>query len=424
MMVGRRLVFVKTAASDMVAAGQLPRLVEWSFLLFIGSMVIDTYSSAKISGVLFFSIYLFYHNPLSRRNSFPPIPPVMPWFVIYIAVYALNGLFLPPESLNEFFTRLFTLFQSIVFLWAASDILKDEKMAAKTLRVFAIASIILAFGFVFSLPGFQVRGDLGVTRASAIGASANVLAAVMALAMVVVLGLWLNLPQKRLGKAFLIVVCMLALAAALVNTGARTGALMAIIGLSVYLVPYWKSRWRLSSSIVGVIVIAGFVYLALNSFVFSSRWQAFSEIGDTSGRDTIFKDSFDMISERPLFGWQPIEFEYELGMRNLGVRSVKAAHNLYLHLFMEVGAIGAVPFLIGLWLCWSGAWKARNGDLGLLPLALLAAILAGGVGSNVIYQKPIWFVLAVTIAAIAKKKRPAMILVGRPIEGLQRFSSS
>jgi O-antigen ligase len=413
MMVGRRLVFVKTAASDAVAGSKIPRIVEWSFLLFIGAMVLDMYSSAKISGVMLFAVYFLYNNPLARNRHFPPISPLMLWFLIYVTVYALQGLFIESEYVNLFITRLVTLVQSIVFLWIASDILKHEKMAYKTLRAFALASFILAVGFVFSLPGFNVIGEVGTTRASAIGASANVVGPVMALAMVVVLGLWLNLSQKGLGKAFLMSVAMLALSAALVNTGARTGVLMAMIGLSVYLVPYWKSRWRLSSAIIGVIVIAGFAYMALNSVVFSSRWRDFSETGDTSGRDAIYADALSMISERPFFGWQPIEFEYELGSRNLGVRSPKAAHNLYLHLFTEVGAVGAVPFLIGLGLCGSGAWKARGRNLGLLPLALLVTIIAGGMGLNIIYQKTIWFVLAVTIAATTEKKRPAIILVGR-----------
>ena len=110
-----RLVYLKTAAPGAVSPRNLPLIVRWSFLLFIASIAFDVdiagFSSAKLSGFLFFAIYFFYHNPLSRKRSFPPIPPVMSWFVIYVAVYALNGLFLPTEYLSEFFTRLFTLVQ-------------------------------------------------------------------------------------------------------------------------------------------------------------------------------------------------------------------------------------------------------------------------------------------------------------------------
>ena len=110
-----------------------------------------------LSGVLFFASYFLYYNPLSRKRSFPPIPPVIVWFLIYIAVYAFNGFFLRSEYLSEFFIRLFTLVQSIFFLWIGSDILKDEKMAKKSLLAYSIASVIPALGFVFSLPGFSSK---------------------------------------------------------------------------------------------------------------------------------------------------------------------------------------------------------------------------------------------------------------------------
>jgi O-antigen ligase len=416
------LVNLTTAGPGAVSPGNLPFIVRWSFLLFIGSLALDTYSSAKLSGLLFFAVYLLYHNPLSRKRSLPPVPPVMSWFVIYVAIYALNGLFVPTEYLSEVYTGLVTLVQVIIFVWIASDILQDEKMAKKTLVVYSIASVILAFGFMFSVPGFNVEGEVGDTRASAVGMSANLLAGIMALGMVATLGLWLNLAHKRLITGVWMVVFLLALSTALVYTGSRGAFVMAVIGLSVYLVPYWKSRWRMSATVVGIIAIVALGYVAVTSPVFYERWQEFSEEGDTAGRDTIHEHALDMISEKPLFGWQPVEFRYELGWRT-GIPRQRDAHNTYLHLFMEVGVVGAAPFLVGLWLCGQGAWKARNRNLGLLPLALLVAILAGSMSSTWIYHKTMWFVLAVAVAARGERKRPDVILVGRPIENGIKTSS-
>jgi O-antigen ligase len=404
-------VYLTRAAPGAVSPGNLPLIVRWSFLLFIGSLAIDAYSSAKLSGLLFFALYFLYHSPLSRKRSFPHVSSVMACFLIYIAIYALNGFFLPSEYLSEFFTRLSTLVQSIFVLWVGSDILKDEKMAKKALLTFSIASVIAAFGFVFSLPGFHVEGEIGTTRASGIGSSS------FTLAIVVVFGLWLSLAHKRLITGVLMFVSMLALSTAIVYTGGRTAFLASMFGLSVYLVPYWKHRWRMSTVIVGIIVIAGLAYIAATRPVFYERWLQFSEEGDTSSRDTIYEDALDMIAERPLLGWQPIKFEYELGIRAGNTQSgIKAAHNIFLHLFMEVGVVGAVPFLVALWLCGQGAWKARNRNLGLLPLALFVATAAAGMASNVIYTKTLWLVFAVTLAARGERKRQDMILVGRPIE--------
>jgi O-antigen ligase len=415
------LVYLTTGARGAFSARDLPLMVRWSFLLFIGTIAFDMWSSAKLCGLLFFAIYFVYHNPLSRKRSFPPIPGVMIWFMIYVAVYALNGLFLPTERLDEFFTHLFTLVQVIVFCWIASDILQEEKIAKKALLTYSIASVMLAFGLLLSLPGFSIVGEGGTERMSAIGANANSLAAVMALAVVVLLGLWLNLPDKSLTRSMWMFGSMFALSLATVYTGSRGGVVVLMVGLSVYLIPYWKKRWRMSAVIVALIAMAGLAYVAATTPVFSERWLDYYD-GQESTRDRVYEEALVMISQRPLVGWQPVEFWYELGSRTYA-RSIRDAHNTYLHLLLEVGIVGAVPFLIGLWLCGQAAWKARNRNLGLLPLAIFLATLAEGMSLTSIHLKPTWFFLAVTVAVRGERKRPSIILVGRPIDNSLQTSS-
>jgi O-antigen ligase len=395
-------------------ASQQSRLVRWSFLLFIASISCDVWSSAKLGGFLFFAIYFSYNNPFLSKRSFPAVPRNLKWFVVYVAVYSLNVLVLPGEHLTAFFTRLFTLLQAIIFFWIASDILREEKMAEEALVAFSIASVILALGLVFSLPGFFVDGEVGIDRASALGANANSLAGRMGLAMLMLLGLWFSHSQKSCIRNVLMFGSMLILSLATVYTGSRGGVVMLIVGLSVYLFPYWKSRWRLSSVIIGVIAIGGLGSIAMMTPVFHSRWVEFYE-GKESTRDRIYEEALVMIAERPLLGWQPIEFWYELGSRT-GTSGIRDAHNIYLHLLLEVGAVGAIPFLIGLWLCGRSAWKARHQKFGLLPSAIFLATLAEGMSLTWIYQKPEWFVFAVAIAVTADKKRSSAILISRPME--------
>ena len=76
--------------------------------------------------------------------------------------------------------------------------------------------------------------------------------------------------------------------------------------------------------------------------------------------------------EKPFFGWGPISNYVELGAR-FG-RQKLDPHNLYLWIMTETGLLGAVPFFIGLWICWRAAWRARYGTEGSLPIALLACL--------------------------------------------------
>jgi O-antigen ligase len=411
MIVGRGpsgLVYLKRAAPGAVRKRSLPFIVRWSFLLFVFLIGFDVSSWTARIGFLLFAIYFGYHNPFFGKRSFPRFPRVIIWFMIYVAVYALNGFFLPAERLDEFFTRLSTLVAMIIFLWIASDILKDEKMLEKALLAYCIGTSIIALGLVLSIPGFTTTGEVGIDRVSVIGMSPYTLA----LAVVALLGLWQNLSHKRLVASVWMFGSIFAVSLATVYSGSRGGVVMLMLGLSVYTVPYWKNRWRLSAGIVALIGMAGLAYIAAMTPAFSERWREYTEEDDTSGRDLIYGEAFDMISERPLVGWQPVEFWYELGSRT-GIRNGRDAHNIFLHVLLEVGIVGAAPFLIGLWLCGKGAWNARNRNLGLLPLALLVASLAGGMSMTPIYLKPLWFVLAVTVAAAGEKKQPAIILLRR-----------
>jgi O-antigen ligase len=130
-----------------------------------------------------------------------------------------------------------------------------------------------------------------------------------------------------------------------------------------------------------------------------TRWQTTLEKGDISGRDRLLSSATDMFLERPLFGWGPYEFQMELGRRYGIIFGQRDAHNLFTHLLMEVGLVGAGPFMIGLWLCARGAWQARQGSFGLLPLALFVTALASNLTGTDLALKQFWLVLAITASA-------------------------
>jgi len=127
------------------------------------------------------------------------------------------------------------------------------------------------------------------------------------------------------------------------------------------------------------------------------RWKKTYETGNTAGRDTIFAASVDMIAEKPLLGWGPIVLSYELGPR---VKQVyRDAHNLFLHLLMEGGLLGATPFLVGLGLCVRAAWIARVRSLGLLHLVLLSTMIIANMSGTWVTAKALWLIFMLSLAA-------------------------
>ena len=77
-----------------------------------------------------------------------------------------------------------------------------------------------------------------------------------------------------------------------------------------------------------------------------------------------------------------------------------------LAVLLEVGIIGAIPYLVGLWLCAQSAWRARVGGLGLLPLALLSTVLACGMSGNILRWKTQWLVSALALASALLRALP------------------
>ncbi len=391
-----------------VAVRGIPIAVRWSFLLFIFTLpyeyadvgfVTQDLSKTRIAGLLFFAVYFFYYG-CSRKRSLPRPPHATWWFLTYMVIFAVSALLDPgpgdQRSLSD--SGVVTFAQLLVFFWITADLLQDEKMARGVLLTYAIATSLLALAM---LAGFSREIDEG--RLETMGDNPNASGQHMALSALIFIGLTLNGTFKRwrTGKV-LVPLLMILLLAGIAATGSRAAAGAFILGCSVFLLPHWRSRRILVSVILATLGIAAAVYMVARNPDFVGRWQESYYEGDTAGRDIIYGAAIDMISERPILGWHPVSGFYELGLR-VGLWTGRDTHNLFLDLLLELGIIGAIPFIIGLCLCVRAAWRARAGVLGMLPLALIIANLTASLAHTNLTWKPQWFVFAVAIAASSSK---------------------
>jgi O-antigen ligase len=405
------------ARVERVKSKSIPGVVRWSFLLFVFTIPFEdadvgpmsgSLSLAKMSGLLFFALYVFYYNPVLSKRSFPRPRRAMWWFLGYFVVYVFNGMFIPEEFLSSFATRLITLCQLIVLFWICSDLFEEEKMARSALWTFSIASVLLAVSSLLHMFGIATQVAQG--RETALEYNPGTLGVLMAFSIIILVGLQLNKASK---KSFISQVLLLALSVPLLklmlDTGSRGAFATLMTGSLVYLLPNLNLKTRLTAMAIGVVAIGGSLYMAVHNPDYSERWKQTYYDRNVSGRDQIYPAAIGMIAERPIFGWQPILNWYELGLR-LGVPQ-RDAHSLFLHLLLEVGMVGAMPFLIGLWLCTRSAWKARMGPLGSLPLALMLAALTSNLTDTFIARKPVWLAFALTLAAAPRVAKRNTILL-------------
>jgi O-antigen ligase len=398
-------------------------LVRWSFLLFVFSMPFETLetgftssslSLARAAGLLLFAACLIYPKQCFQRP-----PGAMWWFIGYIAIYSLHGLYLPDEYWADFVVGLFTRVQLFIFFWIAASLLKDEEFARHALLAFAIATLFLSLGMAFKLPGFHSHVREG--RTTVIGANANGLAFVMACAVLILLGLWPDKGVRRRWQSTALILSLFPLLAGLIMTGSRGGMTVLVIGASLYLAMRQNFKRKKALIFWGLMTLGAMVYMAMHDPTASSRWEETYSTGSTSGRDTIYDAAIAMVYERPILGWQPVRSFFELGWR-VKKATGRDTHSLFLALLTEVGLLGTLPFLIGLWLCIQAAWKARGGNLGAMPLSLMAALLAFSTVNTTLTGKTMWFILGVGIASgsmwHADPRRRVRVLVN------DRFSRS
>jgi O-antigen ligase len=396
----------------------VPAAIRWPFLLFVFTLPFEaadlgftssSLSLTKVSGFLFFAACLLYPNLCFARP-----PRALWWFLGYLLVVILHGVVIPTAFVSKLLGDFFTLAQLVVLFWVAACLLRKEKLARDVLLTFSLATVLLSLGTLLSAPGFGgATGQMQAgARVTSLDYNPNTLALIAAFAVVILIGLLLDKTVRSLGEKVFLASLTVPLFLLTVQTGSRAGVGALIIGVSLYMLPYRGAKQKMVRMIWAALTIAGVVYMVISNPVSASRWEKAYE-GNTAGRDQIYATALHMIAERPLLGWQPIVAQHELGRRLYNAWRGREAHNLFLHLLLEGGIVGTVPFLVALWLCTQAAWQGRTGRLGMLPLALLVTLLAYCMTHTSLAKKLPWLILAFAAVAPActgggPKGRPAL----------------
>lgn len=385
----------------------VPRVVQWSFVIFVASTSLEALSVPyitsenmtlpKLFGFVFFAFY-FFHSGVLLRKPLPPIPRAAWWFIGYFLAYSLTGLVVSDDTLMRYVSQMLKLGQLFALLWFASDLMRNFELAKKCLLGLGFACVFLATGTLLGIPGF---GGTAGQRLTTLEFSPNTIASLMTYAALILIGLSLTEPRWSIMRRSFTLVSTFPLFGLIVSSGSRAAIGSLVIGVLIFFAPHRGSRRQVVAFFVGIAALAGILFF-LQSSTALERWDRTMNEGEVAGRDVIYQNALEMIAEKPITGWGGSMAFQELGSR-LGMQR-RDAHNLILYLLLEVGLVGTVPFLIGLGFCFRAAWTARLGRFGFLPLALITAILAYNMSHTSLGQKVLWLFLGFTLAASATIK--------------------
>jgi O-antigen ligase len=376
----------------MANASAIPMSIRWSLLLYAFSLPFETVdlpfasgilSLAKITGILVLaSCLLHYRSSYSR-------PHLAFWcfgayfLILYVRAAADAGQLFGGGFLSLFLTRV----QLVILTWLITKPLKDRRLAVGVFVTFSVASILIAAGMTLRLSGFSEGSD--DQRISALGANQNAMGAILALALTIVIGLFLAKGLLRLRSKMLLGTMSLTLLMGVLLTGSRTALIALFVGIATYLLPVGGIQSVLKNTFFILFCLAALVASVIRDPLSMSRLAQTYYQGDSSGREGLWQAALDMSVEKPFLGWGPVEWENRLG---------KDVHNHYLYLLLEVGIIGTIPYIGGLVLCLRNIWKSRDTDWGKICLAAFSMLMISNLGFNFPSFKTMWFVIAVCLA--------------------------
>ena len=388
-------------------------LVRAMFLAFVFSIPFDMVAIqagtalAKVIGVGFFVACL-----LNPREPFAKPPKAFWFFVAYVGVWVMAAV--PQVNIEPFrvdvLLRFSTLVQLLAFGLVATNLMKDHRLAMQAVFSFAAASVLIALLMAAQVSVLREVTPMG-SRMSFGGQNFNHIAGVFGMSLVAMLGLAFTTQEASRRRQIIAVPASAMLVVMTMATGSRGGVVATAAGLAVLLVQ-GGSLWRwVRSAIVMVVALAWLAYSVAGSDITLGRFRMSVVKGDVSLRERIYPEQIVMFSESPLVGFGPVNNARELGKRiQTEGRKPMDAHNLVLHLLTEVGLFGAVTFLIGLGYCLKAAWDNRLGALGVVPLAVLCAMLAANMFGNWVPRKPLWLAISLALAqapAVVRMRRTA-----------------
>ncbi len=414
---------VPKTKTNFPAKRQIPLLLQWTFLLFVFLMPLETLelgpatrgtlSLPRIVGAAMVGLSLVFW-----RHAFKALPRAGYFFLGYIAVFFASSLLVSEKFMQPAISLSFTFLQLFLLFWIATSLFcRNEEFIKKSCMAFGLGCFVLALCGLFNIGGMTVIStERGMERFAIEGMNPNYLAYLLALSVTILVGLYLNNSLKKNWHKILLIILIVPQVTMIVSSGSRGGLIALMLALFLYLTPVGLTKKKLLMIMVGGIAICAIGYVAFLDPVTSERLGKTMEKNHQESRNDIYSEAFLMIQERPVFGWGPKENEVKLG-RRLGMYAMNP-HNLYLQALLQTGMVGGCFLFMAIGGCLYSAWSSRKAWLGFIPVAVMIIVLIVNLAHEFLPRKATWFALALastTVVYPVKSRLQPFRHVGRTL---------
>ena len=274
---------------------------------------------------------------LSWRSGNAVRPANLPIYAMSFLVLLVPFHFLfadDPERTGRRLLSYIGLFLMTFFIYQA---IRTWEMYTLLLRSFIAGCCIPLGGLAWNFMNGVVQGD---GRYTAAGFDPNDLAGQLALSIPTAAYLAINLPKRGIWFWMYLPLAV----AGILLTASRSGLLILLLACIYPLLGLIRRTKNNKIGILGSLVCAGLGVYSLSSNISFHRLGTFGDEisrGDMNGRGTVWNNGMELFWENPVFGIGAGSFSGTVGG---GIRM--AAHNTYLEILVEHGAIGLTVFLM------------------------------------------------------------------------------
>src|SRR5262245_1608824 len=382
-------------------------LVRWAFYVFIFSLLFEwpdrpiPIEIPTLIGFIFLAFTLLQPKVCYRRA-----PKELCFFAVYMCYFALLCGFVTRQG--DAIKLLALMVQIFFLMWSGYNLMRYERITKMALLTLLISCLAIS---AMQLLGVGTTSwDYG-SRSSVLGQNPNNMANNISMGLVALAGFSFGRNKTSPWVKYVSAPLVAVMVGAIIDTGSR-GALLALgIGFAAFAIR-GKTLWAKARSLILVLaVLGGLVLVVLQTPSLVSRYERTVYENNMAGREKIFPAAWDMFKEKPLIGWGPADYMYELEKR---VRITKDpithkrsgshkgamdTHNMFLGELTSTGLFGAVPLFICVILCMTAAWRAHRGSEGALPLAMVFTVTVINMSGNWIASKLDWLMMAYALAS-------------------------
>jgi len=384
-----------------VQSQEIKRVIRLAFYVLVFSLPFEMPRLGMPLEVTTFTASLFLLATLLQpRACFRRPPRAFWWFVVYFYAYTFVSIWYIAKHQTDVVKLVFLLLQLILMCWAGCNVMRDAASARVTLLTLIAGCAVLALFQLLGIASSAVETGSDAQRFTVLGQNPNNLARMFSIGLLALVALTYGRTKSELRPSFIAWPLFGLILLALVDTGSR-GSLIALgVGLLTVMSGGKTLGQRFRNVLVAVVAIGFGFWASYASETTRVRFERTIDEGSMAKREMIFPAAWQLFLESPLIGWGPVNNTWELGSR-IGEldHPSRDTHNLGLELLTATGVLGAVPFFIGTCLCTLLAWKARSGIQGVLPFAMIAAIVISNMGANLLHSKLHWFVFSYVLAS-------------------------